>query len=71
MRTISAKRPVVNDGSNVNLRTLIDFTRQAHAALLQANETEAAHYFEMFNTYLEKDVANGKKFEFNYRVLGL
>ena len=71
MTTISAKRPQLADGTGVNLRSLTAFVRQAHVALVQEGEEEAAHFFEMFKEHLEKDVANGKPFVFTYKVLGL
>lgn len=71
MTTISAKRPQLSDGTNVNLRTVAEYTKQAAAALQQAGEEDAAHYFEMFHEYLIQDVANGKPFGFTYKSLGL
>ena len=71
MTTISAKRPQISDGTGVNLRSLIQYVRQAREALVVENEEEAAHYFEMFQTYLEEDVAKGKPFGFTYKSLGL
>ena len=71
MTTISAKRPNLSDGTGVNLRSLTHYVRDAKAALIQAGEDDAAHYFEMFEEYLVKDVANGKPFGFTYKSLGL
>ncbi|CAB4143675.1 hypothetical protein UFOVP447_206 [uncultured Caudovirales phage] len=71
MPTISAKRPQLSDGTNVNLRTVTNFVREAKVALIQAGEEEAAHYFEMFEEYLVQDVASGKPFGFTYKALGL
>lgn len=71
MTTISAKRPQLSDGTNVNLRTVADYAKQAVVALQQAGEDDAAHYFDMFHEYLIKDVANGKPFGFTYKSLGL
>lgn len=71
MTTISAKRPRLSDGTNVNLRTVADYTKQAAVALHQAGEDNAAHYFEMFHEYLIQDVSNGKPFGFTYKSLGL
>lgn len=71
MTTISAKRPQLSDGTNVNLRTVAEYTKQAAAALQLAGEEDAAHYFEMFHEYLVQDVANGKPFGFTYKSLGL
>jgi predicted HicB family RNase H-like nuclease len=71
MTTISAKRPMLSDGTGVNLRTVVDFTKQAAEALRQEGEDDAAHYFEMFYEYLIQDVANGKPFGFTYKSLGL
>lgn len=65
------KRPNPSDGTGVNLRSLIEFVRNARVALLEENEDDAAHYFEMFETYLVEDVANGKPFGFTYKTLGL
>lgn len=65
------KRPNPSDGTGVNLRSLIDYVRSAKAALNEASEEDAAHYFEMFEEYLVKDVANGKPFGFTYKTLGL
>lgn len=67
----ASKRPTLSDGTGVNLRSLTDYVRQARTALIQEGEQEAAHYFEMFQEYLEKDVANGKPFGFTYKTLGL
>lgn len=71
MTTISAKRPQLSDGTGVNLRSLTKFVKEARVALLHEGEEDAAHYFEMFQEYLEKDVANGKPFGFTYKTLGL
>ena len=71
MTTISAKRPQLSDGTNVNLRTVTNYAKEATTALEQAGDTEAAHYFEMFHEYLVRDVANGKPFGFTYKTLGL
>lgn len=71
MSTISAKRPQLSDGTGVNLRSVTNFVREAKVALAQAGEEEAAHYFEMFEEFLVKDVANGKPFGFTYKSLGL
>lgn len=71
MTTISAKRPQLSDGTNVNLRTVADYAKQAVVALKEAGEDDAAHYFDMFYEYLIKDVANGKPFGFTYKTLGL
>jgi hypothetical protein len=71
MTTISAKRPQLSDGTNVNLRTVAEYTKQAAVALQQAGEEDAAHYFEMFHEYLVQDVASGKPFGFTYKSLGL
>ena len=71
MPTVSAKRPQLADGTGVNLRTLTAFVRQAHVALVQEGEEEAAHFFELFKDFLEQDVANGKPFVFTYKTLGL
>lgn len=71
MTTISAKRPQLSDGTGVNLRSVTNYVREAKVALTQAGEEDAAHYFEMFEEYLVKDVANGKPFGFTYKSLGL
>lgn len=71
MATISAKRPQLADGTGVNLRSVLTYARSASVALTEAGEEEAAHYFDMFAEYLEKDVANGKPFGFTYKTLGL
>lgn len=65
------KRPALADGTGINYRTLVDFVKQAQVALEQEGETEAAHYFNMFETYLTEDVAAGKPFGFTYKALGL
>lgn len=65
------KRPTPSDGTGVNLRSLIEYVRSAKTALQQSDEEDAAHYFEMFEEYLVKDVANGKPFGFTYKTLGL
>lgn len=65
------KRPNPSDGTGVNLRSLIQYVRSAKAALIESDEEEAAHYFEMFEEYLVKDVASGKPFGFTYKTLGL
>lgn len=65
------KRPSLSDGTGVNLRSLVDYTKQATIALQEAGEEDAAHYFDMFYEYLIKDVANGKPFGFTYKSLGL
>jgi hypothetical protein len=71
MTTISAKRPQLSDGTGVNLRSVTNYVREAKVALIQSGEEEAAHFFEMFEEYLVKDVANGKPFGFTYKSLGL
>lgn len=65
------KKPTLSDGTGVNLRSLINYVRDAKTALKQSNEEEAAHYFEMFEEYLVQDVSNGKPFGFTYKSLGL
>lgn len=65
------KRPQLSDGTGVNLRSLVDYTKAAVEALNEAGEEEAAHFFDMFYEYLIKDVANGKPFGFTYKSLGL
>lgn len=65
------KRPALSDGTGVNLRSVTEFVRLAKQALEQEGEEEAAHYFEMFETYLVEDVARGKPFGFTYKTLGL
>lgn len=71
MTIISAKRPQLSDGTGVNLRSVTNYVRDAKAALIQSGEHEAAHFFEMFEEYLVKDVSNGKPFGFTYKTLGL
>jgi hypothetical protein len=71
MRGVTFKRPQLADGTGVNLRSLTTFVRQAHDALVQEGEEEGAHFFELFKEYLEKDVANGKPFVFQNKMLGL
>jgi hypothetical protein len=71
MSTISAKRPQLSDGTGVNLRSLVEFVRSAQVALRDSDEEDAAYYFEMFEDYLVKDVANGKQFGFTSKVFGL
>lgn len=65
------KRPSLSDGTGVNLRSVTEFVRLAKQALEEEGEREAAHYFEMFETYLVEDVARGKPFGFTYKTLGL
>ena len=65
------KRPSLSDGTGVNLRSVTEFVRLAKQALEEEGEQEAAHYFEMFETYLVEDVARGKPFGFTYKTLGL
>lgn len=67
----AVKRPTLSDGTGVNLRTVVDYAKQATAALREAGEDDAAHYFDMFYEYLIQDVANGKPFGFSYKSLGL
>lgn len=64
-------RPSLSDGTGVNLRSVTEFVRKAKQALEQGGEEEAAHYFEMFETYLVEDVARGKAFGFTNKTLGL
>lgn len=71
MTIISAKRPQLSDGTGVNHRTLTAFVRQARDALEREGKEEAAHYFEMIEEYLVKDVSNGTPFGFTTKVLGL
>lgn len=63
--------PKLSDGTGINYRTLTDFVSKAKLALIEADEEEAAHYFEVFEDYLKQDVANGKPFGFTYKALGL
>jgi hypothetical protein len=56
---------------NVDLMSLIKYAQAASAALKQEGEEDASHYFEMFEEFLRKDVANGKPFGFTYKSLGL
>lgn len=65
------KAPTLSDGTGVNYRSVVDYVSQAKAALEQEGETEAAHYFEMFEEYLKNDVVGGKPFGFTYKTLGL
>jgi len=66
------KNPTLSDGTGVNLRSLIDYTKQAVVALNDSGETEAAHYFDCFLDYLTLDVAGmNKPFGFSYKSLGL
>jgi hypothetical protein len=55
----------------VNLRSVVDYAKQAATALQEAGEDDAAHYFDMFYEYLIQDVANGKPFRFSTKSLGL
>jgi hypothetical protein len=71
MTIISAKRPQLSDGTGVNLRSLVDFLRSAQVSLRDNGEDDAAHYFEMFEEYLVKDVSNGKRFGYTDKVFGL
>ena len=66
------KNPTLSDGTGVNLRSLIDYTKQAVVALNDCGEEEAAHYFDCFLDYLTLDVAGSNKpFGFSYKSLGL
>lgn len=65
------KRPALSDGTGVNLRSLVEYVRSAQIALKENGEDDAAHYFEMLETYLVQDVSNGKPFGFTYKSLGL
>jgi hypothetical protein len=65
------KKPQLSDGTGVNLRSVVDYAKQAVTALNEAGEEDAAHFFDMFYEYLIKDVANGKPFGFTYKSLGL
>lgn len=65
------KRPTLSDGTGINLRSLLNFTRAAQKALEEEGEEDAALRFELFTEYLEKDVANGKPFGFTYKTIGL
>lgn len=65
------KNPTLSDGTGVNLRSLIEYTKRAVVALEESDQTDAAHYFDCFLEYLTQDVANGKPFGFTYKSLGL
>lgn len=65
------KRPNPSDGTGVNLRSVVDYAKQAKEALEAAGEEDAAHYFDMFYEYLIQDVANGKPFRFSTKSLGM
>ena len=65
------KNQTLSDGTGVNLRSLIDYTKQAVVALEDSGEENAAHYFDCFLDYLTLDVANGKPFGFTYKSLAL
>lgn len=71
MPNLQAKRPQLSDGTPVNYRSLLKFVKDARVALENNHEEDAAHYFGMFEEFLEKDVINGKPLEFTYKVLGL
>lgn len=71
MTIISAKRPQLSDGTGVNLRSVVNYAKQAMVALQEAGEEEAALRFELFAEYLQNDVAGGKPFGFTYKSLGL
>ena len=64
-------KPQLSDGTGVNLRSMVDYSKQAAIALRNEGEDDAAHYFEMLTEYLIKDVSNGKPFGFTYKSLGL
>jgi hypothetical protein len=62
---------VSEDTTGINYRSLNAFLLHAREALLESGEEEAAHYFEMFQDFLQKDVVNGAPFVFTYRSLGM
>ena len=68
---IQNRRPVLADGTGVNLRSVLNFARAAQKALENEGEEDAALRFELFAEYLQKDVANGKPFGFTYKTIGL
>ena len=65
------KAPTLSDGTGVNLRSVVEFARSAAEALRDSEEEDAAHYFEMLETFLIEDVSKGRPFKFSYKVLGL
>jgi agmatine/peptidylarginine deiminase len=66
------KKPKLSDGTDINYRTLLRFVQDAKIALREVDEENAAHYFEMFETYLKEDVMNNKRpLAFTYKALGL
>lgn len=62
----------LSDSFNISLRALIQYGKDAQAALEEAGETDGALYWEMFVTFLQEDVATGKKqFRFDGIQFGL
>lgn len=57
------------DGTGISYKTLRNFLNDLIVDLDNAGED--THYFDMIVDFLEKDVANGKPFIYNSRVLGL
>ena len=57
---------------NIPLRAIIQYAKDATAALEAEGDTDAALRWELFTEFLEKDVASGKKqFRFQSVQLGL
>lgn len=60
-----------SEGGSIPLKALILFVTQAQQALEHIGEDESALRFEIFGDYLREDVANGARFEFTTKTLGL
>jgi hypothetical protein len=58
------------DPDAVNLRSLINFTKQASVELEAAGDSDAALRFEIFHDYLLNDFKGGF-LKFNTKALGL
>lgn len=61
----------LNDRADVSLKSLIQYAKDAQAALEEAGEEGGAYAFEQFLEYLQRDVANGKPFKFASIQMGL
>ena len=60
-----------SDRQNVDLRDLIRYVDEARLVLEKEGEADAAHYFEMFHTFLTEDVVAGRPLAFTPYSLGL
>lgn len=61
----------LGDGSKIDFRQLVNYVRNARAALEKEGLEDAAFRFEMFEEFLRNDYGSGQPLEFKTRHLGM